>query len=104
LSCPALQQGPQPLDHVASAPIVAMDVSHDRAQLVNVGRWLLQQQLRRFGITQDRAKRLAELVSERRRELTQRRHAPDVCKLAPQLVCISLGVLLVRNVAKHTSQ
>ena len=72
------EQGAHPVDHVAGTAIVLADVVDDRADLVEVGRGMLDEERRRLGIAQDGAERLIDLVRERGGELAHDRDAPDV--------------------------
>ena len=79
-----LEQSAHPVDDGARALVVLADVGKNGADFVEVRRCVLQEQLRRLRVAQDRAERLIDLVRQRRRELAHHRDAAHVRDLLPQ--------------------
>ena len=73
-----LEQRTHPVDNGARTLVVLDDVGKNRANLVEVRRCTLHEQLRRLGIAQDRAERLIDLVRQCGGELAHHRDAADV--------------------------
>ena len=91
-----LEQPAHAVDDVARALVVVADVGKNRADFVEVRRWVLQEELRRLRVAQDRRERLIDLVRQRRRELAHHRDAPRVGDLLPE----ALRLLLRRVCAR----
>ena len=64
------------------------------------GDGVLEEQLRRLGVAQDRPERLVDLVRQRRGELAHHRDAPRVRDLLPQPLRLLLGVFARGDVAR----
>ena len=77
---------------MAGAFVVRADVRKNRADLVEIRRGVLQEQLRRLRVAQDRAERLIDLMRQPRRELAHHRDAPRVRDLLPEQLCLLLGL------------
>ena len=70
------------VDDLARAFVVRADVRENRADLIEIRRGVLQEELGRLGVAQDRRERLIDLMRQSRRELAHHRDAPRVRDLS----------------------
>ena len=94
-----LEQPAHPVDYGARTLVVLADVGEDRADLVEVGRFILHEKLRSLRVAQDRAERLINLMRQRRGELAHHRDAADVSDLLPQDLCVQFGLFVRSDIA-----
>ena len=94
-----LEQPAHAIDDVASAFVVRADVRKNRADLIEIRRGVLQEQLGRLRVAQDRRERLIDLMCQPRRELAHHRDAPRVRDLLPEQLCLLLSLFARGHVA-----
>ena len=75
------EEGPQAVDHIDGSLVVGHDVGDDLAKILGIDA-AVDQSLGDLRVTQDGRERLVQLVGDRRRQLTHRRHATHVGEVA----------------------
>jgi hypothetical protein len=83
-----LQQAPQSADDFAGAFVIPANVGKDFHELAEIGGWGFDNQFRRLGVGQNRAKWLVEFVRDRRGEFARHRITVDVSELRRALPCL----------------
>jgi hypothetical protein len=91
LDLPLAGEAANASDHLARTQVVPSDVGEDPANFVDGAFASVEDHLRRFGVRQDRAERLIDLVGDRRRQLTDGGQPSDVGELAAPLPAFVLG-------------
>src|ERR1700751_4477913 len=86
-------------DHTSRTAVILADVGDDRAQLLEIGRSAVEVDLRRLGVAQYGAERLAELVGERGCELPERVHAAGAPQLRAQLLELLARLTVMQETA-----
>ena len=94
-----LEQRAHAIDDVASALVVRANVRKNRADLIEIRRGVLQEQLGRLGVAQDRRERLIDLMCQPGCELAHHRDAPRVRDLLLEQLCLLLGLFARGHVA-----
>ena len=97
-----LEQCSQPVNHVAGALLVLADVGDDGTQLLQVRNIGLQEQFRRFGVAQNRAERLIQLVRKRGGEFPHGGDATQMGKFLDVLPRFSFCALALGDVDSST--
>jgi hypothetical protein len=88
-----LEQFPHAVDHLARPAIVPDDVVDTRSQLLEIRLRARQEPVRRLRVGENRRQRLAQLVRERRGQLTHAGDPVEMGELSQQALRGRLGLL-----------
>ena len=99
-----LEQRAQPVDHRAGSFLVLDDVADDLRDLHEIHGLGREQTLRRLGVAQDRRQRLAQVVRERRGELSNGRDPADVRQLLSQPLRFEVDLPARERIGKNLRQ